>query len=379
MSKNTKSIPSLRKFLYIGLFLFLLLLIAEIITSVFYYHQYGNRKLALAELFYTTKKKYQFEKGLVENREKNYRFQQLARPDSSPQVNRMVFDEMMQANKFVYAPWVEFRNIDYKGIYVNSNGFIRKSVPERIVRSNDTLTIWFFGGSTMYGFNVTDAETIPSAFASAYSKDTLQTKTLQVVNFGIPYYYSYQESQLFRQMLLYKPAPDIAIFLDGLNDFHNYNISFSRKNFFSNSFASLLLQEHSNSVKQETPFLTDLPPATHLSTGQYDSLINSFLTNLRQIERDAASFQCKIFFVLQPVPFYNYPGKAVDPVCSKNDYPIFNIVYPRLQKIYSDKENYLYLGDLLNSYTKLPFVDAVHYSPKFNEYIASIILQRSKL
>lgn len=378
MSLTKPSISVFRKLVYTSLILILLFLCAEIITAVFYYHQYGKRKLALVELYHTISNNQKVKEGAKESKEKNHRFQQLVRPESSTQMNQKIHDESIQANKFVYAPWVEFRNMDYNGKYINTNGFTRTSVQHSLAGIKDTLTIWFFGGSTMYGFNVADEETIPSAFAASYYKYTKTAKNLRVVNYGIPYYYSYQEYKLFQLMLDQNPAPDLVIFLDGLNDFYNRGNSYALQSIFSNTLSDFMLKENNYNLSQHLKH-TNLLSEKTLSVSGCDSLITSFLNNHRLIEKQASFVNSRTLFIIQPVPFYNYPKQATDPICSKVNNPEFYIIYPKLQTICRNKQNCLYLGDLLLSFNKLAFVDAFHYSPSFNKYIAEVILKHLKL
>ena len=78
----------------------------------------------------------------------------------------------MKSNRFVQDSWVEFHNMDFNGAYMHMNGAIRTTQPEAFYNpsSKDTLTIYFFGGSTMFGFNVLDHETIPSQFVQQYKE-----------------------------------------------------------------------------------------------------------------------------------------------------------------------------------------------------------------
>ena len=71
-------------------------------------------------------------------------------------------------------------------------------------------SIWFFGGSTTFGYGVADKETIP-----AQLEKILKTR---VINFGRGYFYSAQENQLLREYLKAGYRPKMVIFLDGVNE-----------------------------------------------------------------------------------------------------------------------------------------------------------------
>src|SRR5690606_30031209 len=119
----------------------------------------------------------------------------LTRPDSTETVNRTIAEETVKSNQFVYESWVEFRNIDFDGKYLHMSGQMRKSSPAAYFSpaSDDTLDIYFLGGSTTFGFNVTDEETIPSQFLQLYKEKFPRGKSIRVYNYAVPTYYSYQE------------------------------------------------------------------------------------------------------------------------------------------------------------------------------------------
>jgi hypothetical protein len=56
----------------------------------------------------------------------------------------------------------------------------------------------------MWGFNVTDKETIPSKFAQLYQQSAKYTKSLHVTNFGTRAYISFQEFKLLQDRLLFE-------------------------------------------------------------------------------------------------------------------------------------------------------------------------------
>lgn len=354
-----------KKIFYTALLVVLTLLMVEIITSVFYYHRYGKRKLAVVELYHSVKDNLRQQREVETRTKQNYQFQQLVRPDSSEQMNRQVHDEAMASNQLVYTPWLEFRNNDFAGRYVNIRGFERKTIPGFIQKGKDTLNIWFLGGSTTFGFNVADAETIPSYFARQFY-DSIDTNTsLEVHNYGVPYYYLYQEYKLFQHLLSFHKKPDLVIFIDGLNNFVYKNYTSLNESWLSNTYRNT----------------TALATATAATPSQPDAalLINSYLQSVSLIEQEAAVKDIRSLSVVQPVPYYQYPDRALDPVCSKKEEPLFAAAYPQLKTAFLDQVSRLYLGDIQKQAIKPLYVDAFHYSPGFNQQIASLILQRVKL
>ncbi|HYC30152.1 MAG TPA: hypothetical protein VEB42_15065, partial [Chitinophagaceae bacterium] len=151
----------MKKLLYTLILLLVLFLIVEVIFSIFFYHKYGGEKLATIEAVKMAKQMMKGQRSSV-----NVENQKLVRPHASEADNRQIAEETNISNKFEYEPWIEFRNINYKGKFVNVDNGLRKSVPASFINpsSKDTIDIFFFGGSTTFGFNVADNETIPSQF-----------------------------------------------------------------------------------------------------------------------------------------------------------------------------------------------------------------------
>ncbi len=364
-----------RRVAYILVLLLLLMIIAELITSVFFYHQYGKRKLALVELWQNVKNNFGNQKKQAEQKQKNYHYQQLVR-NGNLATGKAVVDETMVSNQMVYDPWLSFKNVDYAGQYINVSGFERKTIPQFIKGEKDTITIWFFGGSTMFGFSVTDAETIPSYYAQMINDSNWLKASVKIINYGIPYYYSYHEYKLLCHLLDHQPPPDLTVFMDGLNDYWNYQNSFYQQPYFTRELSGFMRQAGTNLLKSNPDGSKWLSSDT-ISKAQCDTLINNYLHTVSLIEKKAMQYNFRSLFVIQPVPFYQYDRQQQDPICSKNRYPSFEYIYPKLEQIFAGEPNKVFLGNLHRQAPPLPYIDACHYSPAFNKQIASVLLQRT--
>lgn len=122
-----------------------------------------------------------------------------------------LYREETQTTTFLYDPVLGFRLPDVRGRYFNViDGFRSSWSPPE-----PALTVWFFGGSTMFGIGQRDEHTIPSEIARLAEDDGL---AVVPVNFGVPAYVTRQEAILFQHLLTRRPAPDLVVFYDGLND-----------------------------------------------------------------------------------------------------------------------------------------------------------------
>ena len=143
-----------------------------------------------------------------------------------PHLNGDEIRELLQetwSRSYVYEPFTQFRERVYQGEYVNVdiNGY-RISKDQAVwPPPAGELNIFLFGGSTTFGYGVEDSQTIAS-----HLQDSMRSslgRKVNVYNFGRGFYYSTQERILFEVLLSSGYVPDMAVFLDGLNDFYHYD------------------------------------------------------------------------------------------------------------------------------------------------------------
>ena len=309
--------------------------------------------------------------------------------------------EHRAANKNIYSPWIEFRVRDFHGTYVNVSGPIRASVPDRN-KPGQAKKIFFFGGSTMFGYNVADDETIVSCFVKELQCRQL-FQAVQVYNYGQPYYYSFHEAQALQTMLLSGVRPDMVIFLDGLNDCIQPGATYHREPFFTSQLRTLwnlaaqhnaigALLFHSNAMQligiiagmlsgRNAYAAYDLPGRMSADS-IWSTVYTSYCSTVEYTHQLCQNMNIDCMFFWQPVPFYNY-DRSSDPLCSKRDFPQFAKLYPQIKDYSRALLRVVFLGDLLVTADSLPFVDGFHYSASFNRTIAAAmvdsLLQRKLL
>lgn len=102
-------------------------------------------------------------------------------------------------------------------ITINEQG-IRKTTGNPATVTSQQIKIFIFGGSTVFGTNVTDDETIPSHIAKLLNANG---PAHQITNFGASAYNSSQELTSLLIQLKQGNVPDMVIFYDGINDFYS--------------------------------------------------------------------------------------------------------------------------------------------------------------
>lgn len=110
-------------------------------------------------------------------------------------------------------PVLGARNGEVRGRYVNIHDGIRDSWTP----PSPEVTVWYFGGSTMYGIGQRDDHTIPSVVAKLAARDHIRIRS---VNFGVSGDVNWVETiRLAEALASDRKRPDLIVFYDGSNDF----------------------------------------------------------------------------------------------------------------------------------------------------------------
>ena len=357
---------------YWVIILIILAVLFELVASMILFRKYIPGNLAI--LHFTGKL---FKKGAGQ---KAYDMHKMSRPGVSDEVNKMIADETKDATQYSYEPWMMFRMANYNSKYVNVNRYERRSSPDAFIKSGspDTIDIYFFGGNTMYGYNLADDETIPSRFLKAYQQQN-PARSVRVRNFGIPHYYSKQELMLLSSLLFEGSRPDIVIFLDGMNDFYPSRILYYDRPWFSyalqQSFEGKMAQTGKAAFIDSTDQLYNDPPG--ITGNNYnDELLLKYKNNIRMATDLCRNTGIKSYFFCQPVPFYKNSNLTRNKY--QGNYQRFEYIYPELEKYKDSLANFYFLGNMLEDENENAFIDSFNYSPAFSEKVAIQILNTVK-
>jgi hypothetical protein len=373
--KPANSISRSRKILYYSITFLLVLLGAELCTRAYYYQQLPSHPVAVIRLMKDVRKqvmRHLFTDTLTKRLQNNH---YLVRPGVSKAENDEINRENEQANRAAYEPWVEFAFMDVRSKYVNVSDHIRRSDPDRSdSAARDPYKIFFLGGSTTYGYNVTDAETISSFFIRAYRQKYPAGRAIQVINLGMPFYFSYQELIQLTDKIFRDEKPDMVIMLDGLNDCLTANAAFTRAPVFAPGIRDLINPGSADMGMQQADSYK-LPEG--MSTDSACTMIyRRYIDNIRHAREITACNHIPLYCFWQPVPYYNYPNRLNDPICTHSTPERFGKIYPLVKSAAGQIPYLFFLGDMLQEEKGLPFIDQIHYSPRFNQAIAEEMLSR---
>ena len=302
---------------------------------------------------------------------------------SQPEISKLIRENRSVTQG--YEPYVQFKELPFKGEFVNADprGFRSIDGQEKWPIDRDCFNIFVFGGSTVFGYGVADNETIAGNLRRILRETS--NKKLAVYNFGRCSYMSTQERILLEQLIMSGNIPDLAIFIDGLNDFaHHQGVP---------GFTKDLTKFMNDGEKPAYKKLIEALPVTKFFLGTGESraeknegnfpqtvsdVISRYKTNKKIIEVISREFHIKTLFVWQPISSYKYDQNYN--IFKKFDYAGFlPYLGPGYEKAANEYQtgtfgnNFLWLGDMQESLKEPLYVDAVHYSARMSKLIAEHI------
>ena len=274
---------------------------------------------------------------------------------------------------------------------------------------------YFYGGSSTFGYNVTDYQTFSSYFKEILSNNH-PGKNYCVYNFGRAGYGSPQENILFQKHLLrnrFKPG-DFIFFVDGANEGGNrdgmnttflydsqkmsdqkyWNMYKAGSKMFFYSFPVIQLIHRLQHKKLTNPDFGVVQKGTQcelLEDSHYvkgiltcvplEDILNVYQTNVNIRVGICKEFNLNCYSFLQPLSTVhgNYfkvyeKSRAIETGMLKLDSAYIKKMKERHRQFQS-VENIIDISSSLDNETELSYVDRSHYSPPANKAIAKYIYQ----
>jgi hypothetical protein len=292
---------------------------------------------------------------------------------------------------FRYQAYTQFREAPRVGRFVNVDraGFRRGRAQGSWPPDRRDFVVFVFGGSTTFGYGVPDDDTVPSYLQTQLG--AAADRAVRVYNFGRGYYFSTQERVLFERLLLKGPRPDLAVFVDGLNDFYNR----SGEPEFTARLADLMTEVQTPRPSKILRVLDELPigraarwlrerlaPRTAEVTPRRpeDSIaavVRRIRDNKRMADAVGRAYGVRTAWVWQPVPTYKYdvadhpfrgPNFAKHALSARG-YPVM----ARFAAAGRFGDNFLWCADIQEGLREALYVDQVHYAPAMAERVAACI------
>ena len=277
-------------------------------------------------------------------------------------------------DKFRFVPFIGHSETNRSGKFLNFNENDGRKV-NRPIKCD--YNVFLYGGSTTFGYNVTDDQTI------AQHLQELLPNNYCVYNHGRAYYYSKQENNLLINHIEEGKKINSAFFLDGINErcggyeYMNYlNNSFFLlverpylmwKITFKNFLLTLPIVQFTNSLFGSNRWIQDASNnilkidscEKKIDLGKlYESRISIRDSICKQVE-------IKCYSILQPMAGSH--GVQIRELLSENYENILKKKYKKL----SSAKGHIDLGYIFENDKVLSYIDGVHYSPESNKKIAT--------
>lgn len=328
------------------------------------------------------------------------------------EINDLLFETWSRPMEF--EPFTQFRESQFSGNYVNvdENGFRRIEDQGPWPPQDEFLNVFVFGGSTTFGYGLPDEQTIVSFLQEILSANG-HSMRVRVYNFGRGFYYSSQERILFEKLLVSGNVPDLAIFVDGLNDFiwtldepqftdvltRMMELNRSRKDMLVSALAYWLPVGRAGLYMGEQLAERSIggpaPPAEEASMwslvgteGRARAVVERYLLNKKLVTAVASSFDVNTLFVWQPIPVYEY-DRNYYPFDSEGFEHFFadpSYGYLLMREYVADGSlgsNFLWLAEIQRDIQEPLYVDQAHYNARLSRLLAQeigdFIVRRSLL
>lgn len=297
-------------------------------------------------------------------------------------------------------PFLGFRESPYTGEYVHVHpvGFRWGAEEPPWPPREDTLNVFVFGGSTTFGYGVADAHTLPAQMQTALAA-RFPDQPVQVYNFGQGAFYSTQERMFFEQLLLEGFRPDIAVFVDGLNDanaeLHDITVAghYSCGQSGTGSVDADALTVHLPIIRAARAVRARLgddqaaQDTVQMFPGVYTDLealyaaetprkLARWQANRALIRAAAQQFGVDTVFVWQPVPDYHL-DPACHPFYSSSPTSKVGLLYQAFaaeSATWQTWDDFLFLADVQLNRCEMLYVDGYHFTGAFNAELARDIV-----
>jgi hypothetical protein len=293
------------------------------------------------------------------------------------------FDRMGEQESYMFNPWTTFTERPFDGELVHidqaSTWPTRRTLPQVMLDpAKPRLLVWAMGASSMFGWGVSDGNTIASHLQQELQA-LLPTYQVQVVNHGHSYFFSSLEVALYIALLRTDPMPNAVVFLNGVNDANWVGRGYEVPPFtaqaesaweqqraqryqtdpwdwveFNASFPPLRFIEYL-ALFSDTPNSV-IPPSTP-PENPARAVMLTYTMNYQMARSISATFGVKAYFFLQPIriqlrqqaPFAEvYTAWLADAQLSQaDDFHSLDGLFQGGDRYYVDNSHYSDLGNYL--------------------------------
>ena len=288
-----------------------------------------------------------------------------------------------------YEAFTQFRERPFNGHYINVSRKGFRYIEKQAVwpPRESSFNIFVFGGSTTFGYGVADTETIPSQLQKEL-RQRLSNRQIAVYNFGRSYYYSTQERVLYEQLLADGHRPNLALFIDGINEYNNERnlpgLTMQLTRYVDSmtpekTIRRLIADLNGDMATLVAGFLEDHPLREKWKSREQlvDAVNGTYLANSELITMVSRANGVEPVFVWQPSPTYRYDQdynvfKMDNENVVRNTLAGYDLMRPNFTTA-TAYMNHLWLADMQQEIRRPLYVDGVHYTADMSHMIATAI------
>ena len=276
---------------------------------------------------------------------------------------------------------------------INNQGF-RTYDFNKIEKKENEVTILLLGGSTAFGYNIADKNTISKQLERIHNqnnKEKIKVYSLAMNNFR--FYDEVNTVKIFIEII----KPEKIIFYHGINDMYvEYEkiIKYSKNNSHFKNIDELNYFEKKTLIIKEyfkrkvfymilsTYYKKIFPYNINIDFIEYENLINNYANeNYKKLYKDLNESICnkkECFFFIQPVILHKKNKTFYEEITTNNfisNYPLFDKIYNYYFDIIlsQNKKNICDLREIFINTKKNIFFDEVHVNSTGNLIIAEKI------
>ncbi|MEE3332528.1 MAG: SGNH/GDSL hydrolase family protein [Myxococcota bacterium] len=312
-----------------------------------------------------------------------------------PERRRLVWESF---SRFESEALAQPREAPRSGEFVNvsENGFRLVADQGPWPPAPRNYNVFFFGGSTGFGYSVRDEDTVPSRLQQLLS--VRGNKTVRVYNFAHGGYTSWQERVAFERLIALGHVPDLAVFMHGMNDFQ----SGPTHRFLTQAATTTLDKELRNPMRawfEALPMVRAIPPSLRgrqsafkprqpgdtkkpVDDRKFDNrprdakVIREYLRNAKVLRAIADAHEIELALIFQPVPTYHYDLRfhALKGDFGSHTYARYGYRRMAQRVLRGDiDDGFVWCADIQLDAREPLYVDSVHYNPKMSRMVAQCI------
>ena len=281
-----------------------------------------------------------------------------------------------------YSYWV-VAAFDGEYIHVDDRG-MRSTIQ---ASSGENLpSVYFFGGSTIWGEGARDAYTIPSQLATLLAKGDAPAT---VRNYGQTGYVSAQDLILFQRQLALGNSPELAVFYQGFNDIYSAyrqgqaGLPLSEIQRLDDAEAGRRLRQAQPILRQPGSIIADQAWQLAIFDGNSPrEILLNWLGNRQLIRAAAEQFGVDVLFIWQPALFAKRKLSGYETQFAaeiERNLPGFLQLYAEVDELLRQQAasdaygDIVFLSDLFAANTDEIFFDEVHINEIGNAKVAGAI------